>query len=216
MRARLRLAQQPHAVPAATYAATASLHVVKRAASRTAHAAPAQVFEYVTPRTVAFSTPAVMVENVSLALARDGPCRWKRHLAAPNTRHLHLLSPLRRLLHSYLCNTYTSDRARDASWCHLHSASACDRRRGTCTCATPSPVIEYVTPSSVSEYIAPAPPVTFATPRQQPPPAYTMAAATTGALTPPVLWTRDALLHWTSLPRLCTTESINNCSLPKR
>ena len=43
----------------------------------------------------------------------------------------------------------------------------------TVTCATPVPVIENVTSSLVIEYI-PAPSVTFATPSQQFPPAYTM------------------------------------------
>ena len=47
------------------------------------------------------------------------------------------------------------------------------------TCAT-HPVIEYVAPSPVIGYIARAPAATCSAPSQQFPPAYTMAAVTTG------------------------------------
>ena len=48
------------------------------------------------------------------------------------------------------------------------------------TYATPAPVTTYVMPSPVTECIAQAPPVAISTPSQQLPPAFTMAAVSTG------------------------------------
>ena len=75
----------------------------------------------------------------------------------------------------------------------------------------PGPGIDYVTALLVIEYSAPAPSVTSATPSGRFSPAHTMAAVTTGVVSPRCSTTAVQGSPTDKFARLCTTKSFRNC-----
>ena len=174
------------------------------------YAAPALVVEYIfcAPAPAVVAARARTDEYVAPASAREGPYRWKCHVA----RHMEPASAV----------TFTA----------LSPVIECVAPAPAVIHEEPAPVIEYVAPSPVIEYIAPPPAVIYSTPSLKSPPAYTMAAVTTdvnldttGLVNPhcPITAVEASthrslvqFLPWTSLLRPCTTKFVTNCSLPRR